>query len=196
VASYVDVPAREARAVHVRRGASFRVIDVEGGQVVDLFAFSAEDVREYQSAEHTRVHVARLFPRIGEQFVTNRRRPILTLEEDTTDGTHDMLHAACDPTRYALLGVQGWHASCQENLRTVMAELGYVDVEVPQPINLFMDIPVYPDGSIGCRAAKTRAGDSVRFRAEMDCIVVCSACPQDMTGINSSQPSRIAIALC
>lgn len=194
--SYVEVPAREARAVAVLKGASFKVIDLEGGQVVDLFAFSTDEVREYQSAEHTRVHVKRLFPRVGEQFVTNRRRPILTFEEDTTDGVHDMLCASCDATRYAMLGVQGWHASCQENLTTAMAALGHGKVEVPQPINLFMDIPVYEDASIDWRAKKTKAGDYVRFRAEMDCIVVASACPQDLTDINNNEPSRIGIELC
>jgi uncharacterized protein len=192
----IEVPGREARAAKVPSGGSFKVIDIEGGQVVDMFAFSADDVREYQSAEHSRVHVKRLFPKVGEQFVTNKRRPILTFEEDTTDGVHDMLCAACDPPRYAMLGVEGWHASCQENLRNVMAELGYASVEVPQPINLFMDIPVYADETIDWRATRDKPGDYVRFRAEMDCIVVCSACPQDLTDINNNEPSRIGIELC
>jgi uncharacterized protein len=196
VPKLVEVPGREARAVTVPAGLSFKVIDIEGGQVVDMFVFSAEDVREYQSAEHTRVHVKRLFPIVGEEFVTNKRRPILTFEEDTTSGVHDMLCAACDPMRYALLGVEGWHASCQENLRTVMAELGHNYVEVPQPINLFMDIPVYSDGAIDWRATKNNPGDFVRFRAEMECIVVCSACPQDLTDINNNEPSRIGIEIC
>src|SRR6266540_2428600 len=55
----VVVPARDARAVRVRPGGRFRVVDIEGGQVVDLFAFVADDVAEYASAEHTRVHVNR-----------------------------------------------------------------------------------------------------------------------------------------
>ena len=107
-----------------------------------------------------------------------------------------MLCASCDATRYAMLGVQGWHASCQENLTTAMAALGHDKVDVPQPINLFMDIPVYEDASIDWRATKTKAGDYVRFRAEMDCIVVASACPQDLTDINNNEPSRIGIELC
>jgi len=42
----VVVPARDARAVRVRPGGRFRVVDIEGGQVVDLFAFVADDVAE------------------------------------------------------------------------------------------------------------------------------------------------------
>ena len=142
----IEVPAREGRGVRVAAGQRFRVIDVEGGQVADTFAFRADDVSEYHSAEHTRVHVSRLFPRVGEAFVTNRRRPILVLEEDRTPGIHDMLCAACDPERYTGLGVEGWHASCRENLERAMADLGDPRIEIPQPINLFMNIPVGEDG--------------------------------------------------
>ena len=192
---FVLVPAREARAVQVPTGGSFRVVDVEGGQVVDLFAFVAGDVEEYASAEHTRIWVNRLFPRVGEAFVTNRRRPVLWFEADDSPGVHDMLCAACDPERYTGLGVQGWHASCQENLRTAMAELGFDRVEVPQPINLFMNIPVREGGELGWEPAPTQPGDSVTLVAEMDCVVVVSACPQDLVPINNGNPTAIAIQL-
>jgi uncharacterized protein len=191
----VDVPAREGRAVRVAAGQSFRVIDVEGGQVADTFAFCADDVSEYHSAEHTRVHVNRLFPRPGEAFVTNRRRPILVLEEDRTPGVHDMLCAACDRERYAGLGVEGWHASCRENLERAMAGLGFERIEVPQPINLFMNIPVGGEGELGWEPAPTQPGDSVALRAELDCIVVVSACPQDIVPINDKHPTPVAIDL-
>jgi uncharacterized protein YcgI (DUF1989 family) len=191
----IDVPAREGRGVRVKAGQRLRVVDVEGGQVADTFAFRADDVAEYHSAEHTRAYVSRLFPRVGEPFVTNRRRPILVLEEDASPGVHDMLCAACDPERYTGLGVEGWHASCQENLRGAMAELGFERVEVPQPINLFMNIPVRDDGGLGWEPAPTRAGDSVTLQAVMDCIVVVSACPQDIVPINNGRPSPVAIEL-
>src|SRR6266540_698909 len=108
IAETIHIPAREARAVRVEAGRRFRVVDVEGGQVADTWAFVAEDPGEHHSAQHTRAVVDRLFPRPGEQFVTNRRRPILTLEEDKTPGIHDMLIAACDPARYEGLGVIDW----------------------------------------------------------------------------------------
>lgn len=193
--SRVVVPGREARAVQVAAGDRVRVVDVEGGQVVDFFAFNATDVSEYASAEHTRVHVKRLFPKPGEEFVTNRRQPILFFVADDSPGLHDMLCAACDPSRYAALGVKGWHASCQENLLTVMKQLGFARVDVPQPINLFMDIPVYEDGSIDWRPTQTQPGDSVTFEARMDAILVASACPQDLTDINNKAPSSIDVEL-
>jgi uncharacterized protein YcgI (DUF1989 family) len=191
----IDVPAREGRGVRLAAGQRFRVIDLEGGQVADTFAFRADDVSEFHSAEHTRVHVNRLFPVPGEQFVTNHRRPILLLEEDRTPGIHDMLCAACDPERYTGLGVEGWHASCRENLERAMADLGFDRIEVPQPINLFMNIPVGGDGGLGWEPAPTKAGDFVTLRAEMDCFVVVSACPQDIVPINDKRPGPVAIEL-
>jgi uncharacterized protein YcgI (DUF1989 family) len=189
----IEIPPREGRGVRVPAGAAFRVVDLDGRQVGDLFAFNADDVSEYASAEHTRAHVSRLFPAVGEPFVTNRRRPILVLERDDSPGLHDMLCAACDPPRYEQLGVEGWHASCQENLRAAMAELGHPFVEVPQPINLFMNIPVHPDRTLGWEPALTRPGDSVTMRTEMDALVVVSACPQDIVPINDRNPTRLAI---
>ena len=106
-----------------------------------------------------------------------------------------MLVAACDPTRYAGLGVQGWHASCQENLQRAMARLGFERIEIPQPINLFTNIPVRPDGTLDWQPALTKPSDSVALRAELDCYVVVSSCPQDIGAINDRKPSPIALEL-
>ncbi len=192
-AETITVPAREGRALALAAGDRIRVIDPVGGQVADVFAFCAGDLSEYHSAQHTRVWVSRLFPRPGEQFVTNRRRPILTLEADDSPGVHDMLCAACDPSRYALLGATGWHASCQENLQRAMAALGHEGIAIPQPINLFMNIPVGEGGTIGWEPAPTGAGDSVTLRAELDIVVAVSACPQDLIPINSGNPTEIVL---
>ena len=59
------VPAGEGRAVLLAEGQCFRVVDVAGGQVGDLFAFTAADPGEFASASHTRVAIGKLFPRHG-----------------------------------------------------------------------------------------------------------------------------------
>jgi uncharacterized protein YcgI (DUF1989 family) len=186
------VPAGGGRAVWVRRGEHLRVIDIEGGQVGDLFAFAAADPGEYLSASHTRTSMSRLFPRVGEQFMTNRRRPILTLLADTSPGVHDMLIAACDPARYRTLGA-GEHASCAENLRNALVHIGVASDVVPQPVNLFMNIPVGAQGDLTWLAAVSRPGDAVTFAAEMDCAVVVSACPMDLNSINGEHLTPLAI---
>ena len=190
----VIVPAAEGRAVRVGTGQCVRVTDLEGGQVGDVFAFAADDVGEHLSASHTRTATSRLFPVAGEAFVTSRRRPILTLVEDTSPGWHDMLIAACDPERYRALGVPV-HASCADNLRASLAGLGLSVPVVPQPVNVFMRIPVAGDGRLSWLSSISRPGAAITFEAAMDCVLVVSACPQDLVGINGHRPTPLAIDL-
>ncbi|WP_157233414.1 DUF1989 domain-containing protein [Kibdelosporangium phytohabitans] len=191
----VLVPAREGRAVRVSAGQLIRVSTPEGAQVGDFFAFCASDPVEHLSAAHTRGHTSRLFPVPGEPFVTDRRRPILTLTDDTSPGRHDMLIAACDPARYELLGHHGWHASCAENLKAAMRELEVDVTTVPQPVNFFMDIPVTADDVIEWRSSPAAPGDAVTLRAELDCFVVVSACPQDLVDVNGMRPGPLEIEI-
>ena len=190
--SRVVVPAGAGRAVWVQSGEHVRVIDVEGSQVADVFAFAADDAGEHLSASHTRTSTGRLFPLIGEQFVTNRRRAILTLLDDTSPGMHDMLIAACDPARYRALGVEH-HASCANNLRGALAQLGMSLDVVPQPVNVFMNIPVGLSGELTWLPATSRPGDAVTFAAELDCALVVSACPMDLNTINGDRPTQLAV---
>jgi uncharacterized protein len=190
----IDVPARSGRAVRLEQGQELAIIDVDGGQVCDVFAFVADDVDEYLSASHTRTSTGRLFPGVGESFTTTLRRPILTLVYDTSPGAHDMLIAACDDARYRTLGVDE-HASCATNLRVALREFGVVNEVVPQPVNVFMNVPVAPDGTLGLLPALSAPGDAIGLRADIDCLVVVSACPMDINGINGSHPSGLALTI-
>ncbi len=191
----IHIPAREGRGFRVRAGQEFRVVDPEGEQVADLFCFVADDPSEFLSAEHTRVAIGRLWPHIGESFTTNLRRPILTWVADDSPGVHDMLCAACSPSRYQLLGADGHHASCEENLQIAMSGFGHEDIEIPQPVNIFEANPILANGDIGIETAPTKAGDSVTLRAVIDTIVVVTACPQDLTPLCGGTPSAIDIEL-
>jgi uncharacterized protein len=42
-----------------------------------------------------------------------------------------------------------------------------------------------PDGTLVPHPASSRAGDFVAFRAELDCLVVLSACPMDIVAISA-----------
>ena len=182
--SLVAIPARSGKAALVAGGQSVRVINTHGQQVVDTWAFRRDDLTEFMSMEHSRTALGRIMPAVGQSMATNRRRPILTLVEDTSGGIHDTLLAACDRYRYELLGCEGYHDNCTDNLAAAMAELGLAPPETPSPWNLFMNIPVGPDGSVTFEPPVSKPGDHVTLRAEMDCVVVFSACPQDIVPIN------------
>ena len=185
----VIIPARGGKAAFVEAGQRIRVINTHGQQVVDTWAFRRDELTEFMSMEHSRTFLSRIMARVGDSMVTNHRRPILTLVEDTTvegesAGIHDTLLAACDRYRYELLGCEGYHDNCTDNLAVGLAELGLTPAETPSPWNLFMNIPVASDGTVSFEAPVSRPGDYVTLRAEMDCVLAFSACPQDIVPIN------------
>src|SRR2546423_527052 len=182
----IEIPARKGKAVRVRKGQRIKVINTKGQQVVDTWAFNADDLREFMSMEHSRRAIGRIIPGIGDALVTNKRRPILTLVEDTSGGIHDTLFAACDRWRYELLGAQGYHDNCTDNLAAGMKALGLAPPETPAPLNLFMNIPVLDGNRVEPRPPVSTPGSHVILRAEMDCVVAFSACPQDMIPINGT----------
>ena len=76
--------AARPRSFHA--GQIVTVINTHGEQVVDTWAFNRADLGEFMSNEHTRAHSLHLVPKLGDVLRTNRRRPILTLIEDTSGG--------------------------------------------------------------------------------------------------------------
>lgn len=86
--------AREGLAVPVLAGARLKVINRDGGQVVDMWAVNPADPDEHLSMEHTRTSLSKLVPAPGDHLYSSRRRPMLTLVQDTSPGVHDTLIAA------------------------------------------------------------------------------------------------------
>ena len=182
----IEIPARRGKAARLRQNQSVRVVNTHGQQVVDTWAFSLADIAEFMSMEHTRIAIGRIIPRLGDALVTNRRRPILRLVEDTSGGIHDTLVAACDRWRYELLGCPAYHDNCTDNLAAALGEIGLTPPETPAPLNLFMNIPVIDGNAIDILPPISTPGSYVTLHAEMDCLVAFSACPQDMLPINGA----------
>ncbi|MDX6243431.1 MAG: uncharacterized protein QOE76_1154 [Frankiales bacterium] len=178
------IAAGTGRAITMSAGDQIDIINPAGTQVVDTWALCLPDTTEHLSMEHTRAALLRLVPRLGDQLVTNRRRPVLTLVDDTSPGVHDTLIPACDPARYRLLGAPEGHASCQQNFLGAVRDSGLGPTEVPSPLNLFMNIPWSAEGRLEFAPPLSRPGDLVRLRAELDLLLVLSACPQDLVPVN------------
>lgn len=183
-ADIITIPARRGKAVRLARGRSVKVINTHGRQVVDTWAFNGANVAEFMSMEHSRPSFMKLRPAVGDAFISNLRRPILTLAEDTSGGVHDTLMAACDNARYGLLGCTEYHDNCADNLTAGLAELGLAPPETPSPLNLFMNIPWTEAGQLSWGEPVSQPGDHVVLRAEMDLVIAFSACPQDILPIN------------
>jgi uncharacterized protein YcgI (DUF1989 family) len=191
----IPIPAREGWSASLKCGDTMRLIDVEGGQAADLWAYNPADHTEFLSAQHSRVHMGQAYPVAGWTFVTNQRRPILEFTRDDSPGRHDCLAAACDRFRYQILGADSGHASCED---TLIREAATHDIHVsraPQPFNVFANFRVEPDGTFNLDECLTKAGDSATFTLLADAVVVISACPQDIVGFQPGGPTSMAVEI-
>jgi uncharacterized protein len=182
--SLVEIPARKGKAGRVRRGQKVKLVNTYGQQVVDTWAFAEGDMGEFLSMEHTHTQLSKILPTTGDTLWSSRRRPILTFVEDNSGGRHDTLIAACDQERYRLLGHQGHHDNCTENLHAALAEIGLESPETPAPLNMFLNIPVTEAGAMEWEESVAPPKSHVVLRAEMDLVIVFSCCPQDLVPIN------------
>lgn len=182
--SLQTLQARYGVAIPVPKGKDLVVVNTHGTQAIDFWALSSANLDEFQSMEHTRSRLSRVIPKVGDAIYSNRRAEMLTLTEDTSPGVHDTLLCACSPEIYREHGCAPDHRSCETNFHEALGAIGKSLGCTPAPFNLFMNVAVGPDSEVIRAAPVSRPGDYVRFRADMDVIVVMSACPQDVTPIN------------
>ena len=182
----IPVPAGTARAVRIAAGRRVRVVNSEGGQVVDTWAFCAADPREHLSMEHSRSATYRIYFRVGDVLVTNRFRPILRITGDTSPGRHDTLHAACSAGSNRFFGVSDPAPNCEDNLAAALAVHGVSAAPVPGPWNLYEHAEVDAAGALHDRPASAAAGDHVELECLMEVLLVCSACPSRVGAISGA----------
>lgn len=189
----VDIPAQSGAGVKLAAGDRLRIIDIAGTQVADLFACSAATGEEWLSGPHTRGGLWRLFPEPGQPFLSNQFRPVLWFERDDSPGVHDMFFSACSPAMYAALGHDEPHPNCRDNFFAAAAELGWTPAVEPDPVNIFQNTPLDDSGTLTTSPALTLAGDSVTLRAEIDLLVVVTACSMDLKPINGHECTGIRL---
>jgi uncharacterized protein YcgI (DUF1989 family) len=178
------VPARRAEAIRLARGDLVTVFNDQGQQVVDTWAFDAENIHQRMSMEHTRASLLKIVPETGDSLYSNYRQPILKLIEDTSPGVYDTLMPSCDRDRYEQLGCIDYHDNCADNLVDAMREIGFDVVDIPSPFNILMNVPVGSELDLAFEEPLSRPGDFVKLRAERDVIMVFSSCPQDILPVN------------
>ncbi len=187
------IPARTGGAVRLHVGQAVKVVNTHGTQVVDTWALNLPDTTEYLSMEQTRRMLLKLWPQEGDTLYSNRRNAMLVMERDTSPGIHDTLFACCDPWVYAHYGCPPGHENCRDNFVMALATLDIAPPIVPNPLNLWMNIPVRDNMSLAIAAPVSTAGDYVVLRALVDAVLVFSACPMDVTPINGDdcQPKGV-----
>ncbi len=181
---HATVPGGSGYALAVSSGQRVHIVNTLGHQVVDTWALSPDGSRRL-SMSHTRLAIGRINPRVGDVLVDNARQPMLNFVQDNSLAGHDTLIPACDAQRYRSLGHQGDHANCVENYIAAVKPFGIpIPPQLPDPLNLFMAVPVSVDGGLTLEPSVAPAGSKVVVEAVGDVLLILSACPQDLVAIN------------
>ena len=184
------VPAEGGLAYEVHKGQVQRIEMVDGPQVGDMAVFNAKNYKETFDPDTS--YIFNSAQKTGtDKFITYfySRAPHLRVMFKVLDdrvGTHFVMNGSkCTAKRYELMGLEGYHRNCFDNLAKAIEPHGLTPEDVPDVNNLFMHVGFDADGHYGFRPPTGHKGDYIDMLAEMDCLVALSACPAgDVTVIN------------
>ncbi len=183
----------------VRKGETFRIVDLEGNQAVDTLFYNADDPAEHYSASDTIREQGNIYLGAGTMLMSDLCRPMLSITADTC-GRHDTLGGACstesNTVRYAL-DKKTMHA-CRDSFLLAVAEndhYGLSKRDIAHNINFFMNVPVTPDGKLEFADGVSAPGKYVEMVAEMNVIVLISNCPQLNNPCNAYNPTPIEVVI-
>ena len=187
------IAPRSGTAFNLKCGQVLRVIDPEGTQVSDLVAFASNDTREALSNGRTFDYEETLQLSKGNKLWSNRSQAMLSIIEDMV-GTHDFLLTPCSEDTFRhFYPEQPVHRGCFGNLAEALAPFGIEPDQIPCAFNVFMNVPVAPDGSLRVDPPISKPGDYIRLRAEMDLVIGLTACSAYASNGGSFKPINYEI---
>lgn len=183
----------------VKKGQTFRILDIEGNQAADSLFYNANDPAERYSAMDTIREQGNIYLSSGSKLLSNQCNEMLEIVADTC-GRHDTLGGACatesNTVRYAL-DKKCMHA-CRDSWMLAVAEheeFGISKRDITHNINFFMNVPVTFDGKLSFEDGISDAGKYVEMKAKMDVIVLISNCPQLNNPCNAYNPTPVEILI-
>jgi urea carboxylase-associated protein 1 len=183
----------------VKRGETFRIVDMDGNQAADTLFYNADDPHERYSATDTIREQGNVYIGAGTVLMSDLCSPMLTVTADTV-GRHDTVGGACatesNTVRYAL-EKKTMHA-CRDSYLLAISEnehFGLSKRDIAHNINFFMNVPVTSDGGLTFADGLSSPGKYVEMRAEMNVIVLISNCPQINNPCNAYNPTPIEVLI-
>jgi len=196
------IPADKPWMGRIRRGQTFRILDLEGNQAVDTLFYSADTLEERYSAVDTIRAQGSIYLTTGTRLLSNEGNTMLSIVADTC-GRHDTLGGACsaesNTVRYAI-DKRHMH-SCRDNFLLALSKWGeqygktFGKRDLAHNINFFMNVPVTPDGKLTFADGVSGPGRYVEMRAEMDVTVLISNCPQLNNPCNAYNPTPVEVVV-
>lgn len=177
----------------LQRGQILRIIDPAGEQVSDLMAYAKDDLGEWLSSGRSIDYANTIYLTTRHVLYSNRSNPMFTILEDRV-GRHDFLLTPCSPETFRIIYEhKGHHPSCFENLCKGLAPYGVAPDSIPTTFNIFMNVMLAEDGELTIGPPRSKAGDYIDLRAEMDMVVGVTACSAEMSNNHSFKPIDVEV---
>lgn len=182
----------------IRKGQTFRILDLEGNQAADTLFYNAEDPADRYAADVTIRNQAALYLTAGTTLMSTEGHALLTITADTC-GRHDTVGGACsresNTMRYSP-DKEPMHA-CRDSFLCGVIEWGggLGKRDITNNINFFMNVPVTPDGKLTFADGISAPGRYVEMVAEMDVIALISNCPQLNNPCNAYNPTPVEVLI-
>ncbi|HEY9050222.1 MAG TPA: urea amidolyase associated protein UAAP2 [Gammaproteobacteria bacterium] len=193
------VPAGDYFMKVVKKGQTFRILDLEGNQAADTLFYNANDPSERYSAMDTIREQGNVYLTAGTKLMSSECNVMLEIVADTC-GRHDTLGGACatesNTVRYAL-EKKCMHA-CRDSWMLAVAEneqFGMSKRDITHNINFFMNVPVTAEGGLSFADGISAPGKYVEMKAFMDVIVLISNCPQLNNPCNGYNPTPVEVLI-
>ncbi len=181
----------------VRKGQTFRILDIEGNQAADILFYNANYPLERYSATDTIREQGNVYLTTGSKLRTNENNLMLEIVADTC-GRHDTLGGACatesNTVRYDL-EKRTMHA-CRDSWMLAVnkyPEFGLTKRDITHNVNFFMNVPITSEGGLTFEDGISGAGKYVELKAEMDITILISNCPQLNNPCNGYNPTPIEL---
>ena len=182
----------------IKKGQTFRIVDVEGNQAADTLFYDANDFENRYSASDTVRRQGALYLSTGSDLISNGGDVMLRITADTC-GRHDTLGGACsresNTMRYSPR-TEYMHA-CRDSFIRGLQDWGpeLTTRVLPCNINFFMNVPVTPDGILTFEDGISAPGLYVEMVAERDVVCLISNCPQLNNPCNAYNPTPIEVII-
>lgn len=195
------IPARSGKGFAVDKGQIFRIVELEGGQIGDVWFINRDDPRE-RLMSHTTFLYEGAYPKKFSQFWSCmphvRVMATMLVEHSGTPAlpenfnNHVVLGGHCTRRQWEVLNGPGDWNSCHDNAIAAVAPFGLSEEHIMHDnFMVFQPSFIQPDGSGDSMPSQAEPSDYTEFVAEMDLIVAVSACPVGDYAVPMTEPERI-----
>lgn len=141
-----------------------QTLKITGRSMLDFNCFKRDDLKEYFDTARTRIYNLNIYPTAGHRLFSKQNNPMMWFREDGFAGTglHDL---------------QSGH-SCADLMLKTLEPLNEFTIEnLPDPMGLFRNISISPEGRIRPRPKGPAEPVDIVLEAEIDLICALVNCP-------------------